>query len=182
MKAHRGRRHILYSFFNLGARWGWVVNAMPWPLYPRERPSTHCIEGWVGPRAGADGCGKSRSPTGLNPQIVQPIVSRYTNCVIPVDDIKTKWSAVTGHMIRMEETRVAKKICKASQKAEEKWKGPNWDGWRMAENDLQKVKVKCETAEPNSREDRTSAKQEAKVLRGTQRQLAHGQTGLSSGS
>jgi len=34
-------------------------------------------------------------------------------------------------MIRMEETKVAKKICKASQKAEEKWKDPNWDGWRM---------------------------------------------------
>ena len=59
-------------------------------------------------------------PPGLNPQTVQPIVSCYTNCVIPVDDIKTKWSAVTGHMFRMEETRVAKKICKASQKAEEK--------------------------------------------------------------
>jgi hypothetical protein len=24
------------------------------PLYPRERPDTHCIEGWVGPRAGLD--------------------------------------------------------------------------------------------------------------------------------
>jgi hypothetical protein len=24
------------SFFNLGARWGWVVSATPWPLYPRE--------------------------------------------------------------------------------------------------------------------------------------------------
>ena len=27
---------------------------------PRERPGTHCIRGWVGPRAGLDGCGKSR--------------------------------------------------------------------------------------------------------------------------
>jgi hypothetical protein len=27
----------LYSFFNLGTRWGWVVNATPRPLYPRER-------------------------------------------------------------------------------------------------------------------------------------------------
>jgi hypothetical protein len=27
---------------------------------PRERHSTHCIGGWVGPRAGLDGCGKSR--------------------------------------------------------------------------------------------------------------------------
>jgi hypothetical protein len=37
----------LYSFFNLGARWRWVVNAMPRPLYTRERPCTHCIGvGW----------------------------------------------------------------------------------------------------------------------------------------
>jgi hypothetical protein len=28
-------------------------------LYPRERPGTHCIGGWVGPRAGLDWCGKS---------------------------------------------------------------------------------------------------------------------------
>ena len=27
---------------------------------PPERPGTHCIGGWVGPRAGLDGCGKSR--------------------------------------------------------------------------------------------------------------------------
>jgi hypothetical protein len=32
----------------------WVVNAMPWPLYPRERSCTHCIGGWVGPGAGLD--------------------------------------------------------------------------------------------------------------------------------
>ena len=39
---------------------GWVVNARPKPFYPRERPGTHCIWGWVGPRAGLDRCGKSR--------------------------------------------------------------------------------------------------------------------------
>jgi hypothetical protein len=39
---------------------GWVVNAMPRPLYPRERPSTHSIGGWVGPRAGLDRCRNSR--------------------------------------------------------------------------------------------------------------------------
>ena len=49
----------LYSFFNLGARLGWVVNATPRPPYPRERPGTHCTGGWVGPGAGLDGCGKS---------------------------------------------------------------------------------------------------------------------------
>ena len=38
---------------------GWVVNATPRPLYPRERPGTHCIGDWVGLRAGLDGCGRS---------------------------------------------------------------------------------------------------------------------------
>ena len=51
----------LYSFLNLGASWGWVVNATPRQLYPRERPGIHCIGGWVGPRAGLDRCGKSRA-------------------------------------------------------------------------------------------------------------------------
>jgi len=51
-KAHRGSRGIALLFFNLGARRRWVVNATPRPLYPRERPSTHCIGGWVGPKAG----------------------------------------------------------------------------------------------------------------------------------
>jgi hypothetical protein len=48
-----------------GARWGWVVNATPRPLYPRERPGTHCTGGWVRPRAGLAGCGISRSTTGI---------------------------------------------------------------------------------------------------------------------
>ena len=39
---------------------GWVVNNTPRPLYLQEIPGTLCIGGWVGPRAGLDGCGKSR--------------------------------------------------------------------------------------------------------------------------
>jgi len=38
---------------------GWVVNTTSRPPYPRERPGTHCIGGWVGPRAVLDWCGKS---------------------------------------------------------------------------------------------------------------------------
>jgi len=30
----------------------WVVNATPRPIYPRERPGTHCIGGWVDITAG----------------------------------------------------------------------------------------------------------------------------------
>ena len=43
----------------------WVVNATPMPLYPRERPCTHCIEGWLGPRARLEGSRKIRLPTGI---------------------------------------------------------------------------------------------------------------------
>ena len=39
-----------------------VVNATPQPAYPRQRPGTHCIGGWVGPRVGLDVCGKFRPP------------------------------------------------------------------------------------------------------------------------
>jgi hypothetical protein len=60
-KAQTGSRCIA-----LYARWGWVVNAKPGPLYPWERRGTHCLGGWVGLRAGLDGCGKSAPPpTGL---------------------------------------------------------------------------------------------------------------------
>jgi hypothetical protein len=40
----------------MGANW----EQQELPLYPQERPGTHCIGGWVGPMAGLDGCGKSR--------------------------------------------------------------------------------------------------------------------------
>jgi len=45
----------------------WVVSATPRPLYPRERPGTHCVGGWVGLRAGLDRCGKSPPRRDSNP-------------------------------------------------------------------------------------------------------------------
>jgi hypothetical protein len=41
---------------------GWVVKATPRPFYTREKPGTPYIAGWMGPRDGLDGCGKSRPP------------------------------------------------------------------------------------------------------------------------
>ena len=62
---------------------GWVINATPRPLYPRERPGTRRIGGWVGPRAGLDGCGKSRPPPPrFDARTVQPVASRYTDWAI----------------------------------------------------------------------------------------------------
>ena len=39
---------------------GWWSTPQPGRFTPCERPGTHCTGGWVGPRAGLDGCGKSR--------------------------------------------------------------------------------------------------------------------------
>jgi len=61
------------------ARWGWVVTATPRPLYPWEIPCTHCMGGWVGPRAGLDGCGISH----LYQDSIPESSSRYTDKAIP---------------------------------------------------------------------------------------------------
>jgi len=39
----------LYTFFNLSARWGWVVNAMPWMLYLWEKDLVLIVQeaGWA---------------------------------------------------------------------------------------------------------------------------------------
>ena len=60
MKAQTGVKVQLYTFFNLGTRWGWLVNVTPQQRYPPERPGTPCMGGWVDPRAGVNGYGKSR--------------------------------------------------------------------------------------------------------------------------
>jgi hypothetical protein len=58
---------------------GWVVSATPWPLYPRETPGSHCIGGWLSPRAGLDGRGNYRPLPEFDPWPVQPVASRYTD-------------------------------------------------------------------------------------------------------
>jgi len=70
-----------------GTRRGWGVSVTPRPLYPRERPGTHCTGGWVGPRAGLDRCGKSRPPPGFDTRTVRPVASRYTDWATPVHAI-----------------------------------------------------------------------------------------------
>ena len=61
-----------------GARWG--VAGQPHTLAALslgKRPSAHFTGGWVGPKAGLDGCGKSRFPPGFDPRTVQPVTRRY---------------------------------------------------------------------------------------------------------
>ena len=62
---------------------GWVVNVTPRLLYPRDVPGTHCIGGWVGPRAGLNRWGRSPPPRGFDPRTIQPVASRYTDWSYP---------------------------------------------------------------------------------------------------
>ena len=73
---------LLYSFFNLSARWGWVVNAMPLQLYCRERPGTQYIGGWVDPTASLDT--ENLTPTGVR----SPDRQAHTRVATP---IKLSW-------------------------------------------------------------------------------------------
>jgi hypothetical protein len=41
----------LYSFFKLGTRWGWVVNATPRPLYPGKESRYPLYRMLVGPQS-----------------------------------------------------------------------------------------------------------------------------------
>jgi len=62
--AHRGSRGIDLLFHNHGTRSGEGSASCPGRSLSRERSSTHCTGGWVGPRTGLDRCGNSR-PTGI---------------------------------------------------------------------------------------------------------------------
>jgi hypothetical protein len=74
-------------FFNLGARWVWVVNATPRPLYPMEIDPIPILQ-----EAGATASGPVWTGVGILPapgidlRTVQPIADRYTDCVIPAHD------------------------------------------------------------------------------------------------
>jgi hypothetical protein len=70
----------LYPFFNLGDRKGWVVQRQA----PGKTAGTHYTADWVGLGADVDRYGKCRPHWGSNRPSVQPVVSRYTDCAIPV--------------------------------------------------------------------------------------------------
>jgi hypothetical protein len=82
MKPQRRNRGIALSLTSALDGVGGQRHALA-ALPPGKRPGTHCIGGWVGPKAGLEGCRKSRPPTGIRSWTVQPIVSRYTDYTIP---------------------------------------------------------------------------------------------------
>jgi len=80
-KAHRrtGQRYnsthsLTLALYGVGGQ-----RQSPAALPVAKRPVIHCIGGWVGPRAGLNGCGKSRSVSDSIPRTVQSVESRYND-------------------------------------------------------------------------------------------------------
>jgi len=69
----------LYSFFNLGARWGQVFNATPRPLHPRERDPLPIVKEVGVPQGHFGLAQKIPSSPGLDSRTVQPVASHYTD-------------------------------------------------------------------------------------------------------
>ena len=61
-----------YSFFNLHRRGSGWSTPRPRRFTPGKKYGTHCIGGWVGPRTGLDGCGKSRLHRDSIPELPSP--------------------------------------------------------------------------------------------------------------
>ena len=72
------------------------VSSTPRPFYPQERPATYCTEGWVGPRAGLDGYGKSRPHRDSIPRTIKSVASRYTDWAIPAAIRTGRWIWITS--------------------------------------------------------------------------------------
>jgi hypothetical protein len=82
MQAERGSTLSLTSPLDGVGGWRHALAA----LSPEKRPGIHCTGGWVGPKAGLDGCGRSRPPPGFDSRTLNPV----TGC-------STDW-AITAHV------------------------------------------------------------------------------------
>jgi len=73
MKYQRGIKVKVCSFFNVGVRWEWAVNATPRPICPRVGDQILIEKEVVRVR-------KFCPSPGFDPRTVQSVASRYTNC------------------------------------------------------------------------------------------------------
>jgi len=69
-------------FLYLGARLGQVVNAMPWPLCPRETDLHPLYKSLVEPRSRYGRTRKSTPPAEFQPRTVELVASRHTDYAI----------------------------------------------------------------------------------------------------
>jgi len=76
-KAQRGSTGIALPLFNLGARWLWVVNATPRPLYSGKETRYPFYRRLGGPQNRSGKVRKISPQPGLDPRTVQSVASRY---------------------------------------------------------------------------------------------------------
>jgi hypothetical protein len=98
MKTYGGWRYSS-TILELDTRWRWVVSFTPRLLYSRGKvPCSHCIGGWVGPKACLDVVEKTKisCPCRNLTPAVQSVARRYIDRSIPappndLDNIKNDW-------------------------------------------------------------------------------------------
>jgi len=74
----------LYTFFNLGAMYGWVVNATSRPLYPRETDTLPIVQE-AGLASGSVWMATEKTPIlAFEPGIAQPVTISYADYAIPL--------------------------------------------------------------------------------------------------
>jgi hypothetical protein len=77
MEAQKGVEVQLYSFFNIGAKWGWAVNATPRPLNPQEKDAVPTVQeaGWAAAPVWTGR--KILTLTEIHPRNLQSVSRRY---------------------------------------------------------------------------------------------------------
>jgi hypothetical protein len=75
--------HKIYSFFNLGARWGRVTNATLRSLYSRGKTRYPLYRRAGGLQSRSGRVQKTSPPPGFDPRTVNRVASRYTDWAIP---------------------------------------------------------------------------------------------------
>ena len=73
----------LCSFFNLGARWVWVINVTLQQLYPGKETRYSFYRRLVGHQDLAGRVQKTSSPLEFDPRTVEPVASRYATLTQP---------------------------------------------------------------------------------------------------
>ena len=77
---------LLYSFFKLGTRWVWVVDATPWPLYPQNVPCAMCRR-LGGPHYQSEHVRKNSPPNGIRSSDRTDRNSGYTDLAISANQL-----------------------------------------------------------------------------------------------
>jgi len=94
-KAQRGVELLLYSFFNLGARWGRWLRTRSGHFTPGKENGYLLYRRLGGPQRRSGRMREISLLAVFDPQAVQPVPSRYTDCAVTAHPQYIK--ATTGH-------------------------------------------------------------------------------------